>query len=141
LRIPASDELVIPSFSKENFLTHDHLEEIFNKHPRLFRFIPGQMKFDRVPKRILFTIIFQENQQLYTELKQIYNKIRSSRCVPSIKGCSVAVPLSMFNFISSLPDIQEEEIKKRSNFIKKSKRGSTISGIEVVVEKEDEEIV
>lgn len=54
--MPASEELVIPAFSKVRFLNHEHLEEIFNKNSGFFKFLPDQISFERIPKRVLFTV-------------------------------------------------------------------------------------
>ena len=124
-----SEDLIIPSFSEIIFLNHRHLRDIFEVNQEFFKFLTDQLPFEKTPKRILFTIIYHENRKLYENLKMSYNQLKTMKFMPSIKGCSITVIEDMFNFLFSLPDVENETLKKRINFVKRKKVVGDLEGI------------
>ena len=88
----------------------------------------------------MLQIIYQENRTLYNELKEEYKKIRSSKSTPSIKNCSITVSNEMFSLLCQLPDLDEAEMKTKSNFVKKVKRGQVIRGVNIEEQMEKLEV-
>ncbi len=54
--VPPAEEHVIPAMTKIDFLTHSHLKALFDRYSELKDFLPDQIRFERIPKRILFTV-------------------------------------------------------------------------------------
>ena len=127
--MPPSDQLVIPAFIKIHFCDHQHLQKIFASRPALMAFLPDQFTFNRAPKSLLFTVLYQEEQMMYLELKQTYKALKAEKTCPKIKGLFIEVSQDMLEFLKTFPDLDHTEVVKNSNFVKSSKRGNSIRGL------------
>ena len=64
-------------------------------------------------------------------MKNIYKKIKNRRASPIKENCSISVSNDIINFLYSLPDVGEADMKKRCNLIKKAKKGLKVRGVDI----------
>ncbi len=62
-------------------------------------------------------------------MKAQYKEFTRQRISTKLQGLSIDVSSRMRNFITSLPDLTETELKVRSTFFKGTKRGNRIEGL------------
>ena len=55
---------------EENFLTMDHLDQIFKQNDHLTQYIPETHKFRTLKREYLFNVIHEVDRPLYNKLKQ-----------------------------------------------------------------------
>ena len=106
------------------------MKKYFNSSPNLSKFLPDNADFRRLPRSFLFTIIYQEDKELYVKLTKLEKEETVKSKMKNFSKYYVEVVDEFADAIGNISELQgkhfinhlEFEAKQNKKFIRKTKR-------------------